>query len=474
MLYLLIAVLVFVSVLIIRTLLFRPNLRPDRKTSLTELDFDRADKCFSELIKCKTVSKYNGIGEDEPEFEKLLSLLPSLFPNIYRHLKLERVGRRGLLYHWQGESSKKASVLMAHYDVVEALESEWDFEPFSGEMIDGILRGRGTLDTKGTFCAVLSVVDFLLAEGYTPKEDIYLAFSGEEEIHGDSAKEIAELLSKRNIDISMVLDEGGAVVEHVFSNVGRIAVIGIAEKGVMDLEISLSGEGGHASHPPVKGMVGRLARAVENIESHPMKAVINPAFKKMIKTVGRDSSFGQRLIFANLWFFAPLISLIAKKKGGELNAMIRTSFAFTRLEGSKGMNVMPSRVSAGINIRCLNENSDEDILKHIKKASKEKELRLNVLHYEPACRYSRTDGEAWEKLTSTIEQSWGDVIVSPYLMIAASDSRHYAPFSDKVYRFSAMEMTARERKMIHGKNEQIRLSEWHRTLDFYYKLIKKL
>lgn len=468
------AFLLFAAFLVVRGLLFKPNVKKNTETSMSELDFSRAEACFSELIKCKTVSKYNGIDEDEAEFEKLINSLPSLFPNVYARLEHEKVGRRGLLYRWQGESSKRASVLMAHFDVVEAIESQWTFEPFSGEIVDGILRGRGTLDTKGTFCAVLSVVDFLLSKGYTPKEDIYLAFSGEEEIHGNSAKDIAELLNSRNVDISMVLDEGGAVVEHIFASTGRIAVIGIAEKGVMDLELSISGEGGHASHPPARGMVGKLATAISNIEKHPMKAVINPAFSDLIKTVGRDAGFAQRVIFANLWLFSPLLSFIAKKKGGELNAMIRTSFAFTWLVGSRGMNVMPSRVAAGINIRCLNENDDKEILSHIKRASREKDLKLNVLHFEPACKYSKTEGEAWEKLKGTIEQTWGDAVVAPYLMIAASDSRHYSSFSDKVYRFSAMEMTKQERKMIHGNDESIRLCEWHKTLDFYCKLIKQL
>lgn len=475
MLYILLLLLLFLGFIVVRALLFRPRKKDMPLKMPVQLDYDKAVQNFSRIIQYPTVSRYEGIGEDEALFTRFVEALPSMFPNLYAGTTFEKVGRRGLLFRWRGKSHEKAAVLMAHYDVVPVDESMWTFPPFCGEIRDNMLLGRGTLDTKGTFCAVMQIADTLIAEGFVPKEDIYLAFSGEEEIHGSSADDIAKKLKAEGVTFSIVLDEGGAVVEHIFKkDGGRIAVIGIAEKGVADLELSIKGDGGHASQPPARGLVGKLSKAIARIESHPMPIKLNSAFVQLIDSIGRDAAFPLKLIFANLKIFKPLIAKMSAKKGGELNAMIRTSFAFTKLAASDAINVMPTRVSAGINVRCLKGDDEQAIIRHIQKAAKCEGLTVNSLYYEAASEYSRTEGEAWDLLKNTIEMTWTDACVTPYLMIAASDSRHYSKLCDRVYRFSAMEMRKEERKLIHGNDERIRLEEWYKTLDFYYRFIKQL
>lgn len=466
---------VFILYIVVKALLFTPKKTAKSIADTININSERAVKKFQRIIQIPTVSHTDGIGEDEAVFTEFLNSLPELFPHVYNNLELEKVGRRGLLFHWKGKDSAQVSVFMAHYDVVPVNESEWSVEPFCGKLADGVLWGRGTLDTKGTFTATLETVESLLEEGFTPQNDVYLAFSGEEEPHGPSAEQMAEKIHSLGKEIKFVLDEGGAVIENIFTSGGnRIAVIGIGEKGVMDVRLTLSGEGGHASQPPAKSLIGKLCTAMKRIEKRPMQMHLNAPFSKLIDTVGRYAGFPLKLVLANLRIFKPVLNMLTKKKGGELNALIRSTFAFTMLKGSPQINVMPSTVEGGINVRCLKEDSKETILSHITKVAATENLKAEALFYEAASNYSRTDGEAYELLKQSINETWSDAVVSPYLMIAASDSRYYSKFSDKVYRFSAMEMTKAERKMIHGFDERIRISEWERTLQFYYRLIKRM
>lgn len=465
----------FIVYILIKALLFQPKKTAESIADTVNTKSEQAVKKFQKLIQIPTVSHTNGVGDDETAFTDFLNILPGLFPHVYKYLEFEKVGRRGLLFYWKGKDSHKVSVFMAHYDVVPVNESEWTVDPFCGKLEDGILWGRGTLDTKGTFTAILETAENLLEEGSIPQNDVYLAFSGEEEPHGPSAEQMAEKIKAAGKEIKFVLDEGGAVIENIFTNGGkRIAVIGIGEKGVMDVRLSLSGEGGHASQPPAKSLIGKFCTAMKRVEQNPMPMHLNTAFVKLIDTIGRYARFPLKIILANLKIFQPLLNRLTKKKGGELNAVIRTTFALTMLKGSPQINIMPSTVEGGINVRCLKEDSKEEILSHIKKTADTDGLKVEAVFYEAASNYSRTDGEAYELLKKSINETWSDAVVSPYLMIAASDSRYYSKFSDKVYRFSAMEMTQAERKMIHGFDERIRICEWEHTLQFYYRLIKRM
>lgn len=473
--FLLILILVFIGFLVYRACKFVSEKKEALEKTEVDLDFDQAISNFSEIIKIPTVSHTDGVGEDEEVFDKMLDSIKSFYPRVFEQTTFEKIGRRGFLFHWKGQKETNPSVFMAHYDVVPVDEAKWTFDPFSGQIKDGYLFGRGTLDTKGTFVAVLETAEKLLKEGFVPEDDVYLAFSGEEEPHGPSADLIAQKIHSKNHEVKFVLDEGGAVVENIFPGTdNRIAVIGIGEKGVMDLKLKVGGKGGHASQPPAKSLVGKLSKGLVNIENHPMPIHLNPPFVELIDKVGRYASLPIRIVLANLKIFKPILNLAGKKLGGELNALMRTSFALTTLEGSKQINVMPPSVEAGINIRCLKEDSKDDILDHIKKVSKIENLDIEVPFYEPASNYSKTDVDGYKLLEKSINETWEDAIVSPYLMIAASDSRHYSKFSDRVYRFSAMEMTKEERGLIHGEDEKIRLEEWKNTLRFYYRIMKRM
>jgi len=464
----------FFAVVIYRTVKFVPT--AGEKKTYSDIDFDRdaAETALAELVKCKTVSYYDSSLEDDAEFEKLISLLPQLYPNITASCTMQRLDGRALLFRWKGKNDGAASVLMAHYDVVPVEEENWEKPPFSAIVEDGVMWGRGTLDTKVTMNGILSAAENLIKQGFQPENDIYFAFSGGEEVNGPGAYNIVSYFEQKGIELALVLDEGGGVVENVFPGVKEpCALIGIAEKGMLNLEYSISSGGGHASAPAPKTPIGRLSRACVRVESHPFKAHYTKPVLEMFDTLGRHSGFLYRMIFANLWCFKGLLSLYCRLVGGEINALVRTTVAFTQMSGSKAPNVIPPSAFMVSNMRLNPEDKVASAVEYIKKTINDRDIELKIGSNMNPSRISRTDCEGWEKVKDAVAGTWRGALVSPYLMVQCSDSRHYGRISDKVYRFSAMDLTSEERASIHGNNEKIRLEVIHRAVEFFIRLIQQ-
>lgn len=470
----LLLVLAFLAVIVIRALLFRPKEQPAQDFEEIEFDADAAINALAELVKCRTVSYYDAALEDEAEFQKLIDKLPVLYPHVLETCTLTRFENRGLLFRWQGREKGDPAVLMAHYDVVPVEEENWDKPAFDALIEDGVMWGRGTLDTKVTFNGILSGAENLIRQGFQPKNDIYFAFSGGEEVNGQGAVNIVRYFEENGITPSMVVDEGGAVVEGVFPGVkGSCAVIGIAEKGLMNLEYTVSSDGGHASAPAPHTPIGILSRACERVENHPFKSHFTKPMLEMFDTLGRHSSFAYRLIFANLWCFGGILDMICKNGGGELNALARTTVAFTQMTGSAAPNVIPPSASMVCNMRLNPEDTTDSAMEYISSVIGDDRVKLTMLLGENPSPISRTDCEGWQRVVNAVSGTWRGALVAPYLMMQCSDSRHYRDLSDKVYRFSAMDLTTEERRTIHGNNERIRLDTAKRAVEFFIRVMKQ-
>ncbi|MBQ3481681.1 MAG: M20/M25/M40 family metallo-hydrolase [Oscillospiraceae bacterium] len=462
------------ALILVRTALFRP--KKEEAESFEDLVFDReaALRALAALVRCRTVSNEDRAQEDDAEFEKLVALLPALYPKVFETCTLLRLPDRALLFTWKGREEGNPAVLMAHYDVVPVEEEKWDLPPFEAQLRDGAMWGRGTLDTKSTFNGILSAAENLIAQGFTPRHDVYFAFSGGEEVNGQGAVHIVDWFAEKGIVPELVLDEGGAVVENVFPGVGEpCGLVGIAEKGMMNLEFSVSGSGGHASAPAPHTPVGKLSAACARVENRPFRAHFTKPALEMFDTLGRHSSFAYRMIFANLWAFGWILDLICRRSGGELNALLRTTVAFTQMQGSKAPNVIPPSASMVANLRLNPQDSVRAALSSIRSIVRDPDVELRILKsFEPSP-ISRTDCEGWRRVSRAVSGTWRGCLVAPYLMVQCSDSRHYRKLSDRVYRFSAMDLTKEERASIHGSNEHIRLETACRAVEFFMRLMKQ-
>ena len=461
------------GIAIIKTLLFVPKREQAIEIDQVDVDLEKATRDLADMVRCKTISHRDRTCENDEEFERFIKLLSERFPLIYEKCTFERVSDRAILYHLKGKSSESPSIFTAHFDVVDVEEKDWSKEPFCGDVENGFLWGRGSIDTKSTLNASMQALEQLLSEGFVPENDIYLAFSGNEEINGEGQPQIIRLFKERGINIGFVLDEGGAVVNNVFPGVTTpCALIGIAEKGMLNVELKFTGNGGHSSSPKPHTPVGRLSAACVRIENHPFKYRLSRVSASMFDTLARYSNFGYKLIFANLWLFGPVLSLIGKMSGGELNALIRTTCSFTQMEGSKGINVIPPNATMCANLRLIPGETKASAEAYLKKQIKDKDIKLTVLEGEEPSPTSVASGDAWDKIICAVKGTWDNTIVSPYLMFACSDAKHWSRVSDKVYRFSAMALTNAERATIHGNNEKISVESIRKSVEFYLRLMK--
>ncbi len=456
---------------------------------------EKSEQDLSLMIQCRTVSHRDHEKEEKKEFEKFTLLLQSRYPKLYSTHPPLSIGRNGLVFYIPGTKNtsgkpdnQNAGVLMAHYDVVPASNEEWEQEPFSGLIDDEFIWGRGAIDTKGTVCAVLCAAEEKLSTGWTTEQDLYLAFSGEEEIDGESCPSIVRWLKERKVTVTFVLDEGGAIVDKVVpGQQKKCAMVGIAEKGSVSISCSINLAGGHASAPPKHTTAGLISQAVCSIEKGTFKAQFTEPVQKMFTSVAPYCTQPYKFLFSHSFFFSPLLKTLSPLLGSEFNALMHTTCAVTKLEASQAFNVIPPAASAGLNFRLLGKDSiasiEKRLTKRFKKVNKylqkktgsnEQKVKISVLTGSNPSRVSNTDCKQWKMLNDVITSQWPDIFVSPYLMMACTDSRHYGEISDKVYRFSPMPMSKEERAMIHGKNERIKRENLYAAVEFYLRLMGNL
>ena len=208
--------------------------------------------------------------------------------------------------------------------------------------------------------------------------------------------------------------------------------------------------------------------------SNPFKKHLTKPVAEMFDNLGRHSTFVYRMIFANMWLFGGILDIICKKSGGELNALMRTTVAFTQMSGSSASNVIPPSASMVSNMRLNPCDTIDSAIEYIRKTIDNSDITLTAIRGTNPSNISRTDVDGYKKVASAIASTWQGAIVSPYLMVQCSDSRHWSKISDRVYRFSAMDLTSQERSTIHGHDEAIRLECLYRTTEFYLRLIKTL
>ena len=464
-----------IIILFLRAVRFKPQARGEVEIETLALDEARIIESLSTMIRFKTISHPDVSKNDAEQFEGFRHYLIDRYPRINAQAERIDINGSAILYKLKGKKPDNPSVLMSHYDVVPQ-NGTWQHDPFCGKVIEGSVYGRGTLDTKTTLLAVMEAVEHVLGQGKTFERDLYLAFAGDEEVFGQDALKVVEYFERANIRPGFVLDEGGAVTRDVFPGVkGNIAVIGTSEKGVMSLELIAAGKGGHASTPDHQTPITVLATAVNRLnhrKTFPLR--LTRSVRDMFDTLGRESqAFSIRLIFANLWLFWPLVKRLALKRGGQLLSLMKTTQAFTMMQGSEAVNVLPSEARVGVNYRLLTGETQDEVLQRISKKLQDLPIQVHKLYGSEPTPVSQVDAR-YQKLEKAIQKTFGDVCITPYLMMATTDSRHYHRISDHVYRFSPLYMGKEALKSIHGVEEKVPVEDVIRCVTCYIHLLDTL
>lgn len=437
-----------------------------------KIDPELAAKHLSGAVQIRTIGYDDITKTDRAAFEEFASYLEKAYPAVHKTLTCERVNGLSLLYHWKGKShDKKPALFCAHIDVVpveQGTEGDWKYPPYSGEIAEGAVWGRGTQDIKVQLITLLDAAEAMIGRGYVPDRDIYFAFGHDEETRrSDGADVIAAMLKERNISFEYVLDEGGCVIDNGVKGINRpVAFIGIAEKGFVNIRLSVKAEGGHSSMPPEHTAAGLISRAVTGIESNKRPLILTGPVREMFRALAPSMGFGSRLFLSNLWIFAPLFKKVfAKTASGA--AFLRTTVAPTMLEGSGAPNVLPLNASAVINARILHGESSATLKAHLEKVIGDESISIEMNQvYEPS-KISPVDSYGFTCTANAIRTLWPGAVISPYLVVGGTDARKYEELTDCVYRFSPFRVDNSEMKQMHGTNEHISIKNIGDSVRFY-------
>jgi carboxypeptidase PM20D1 len=428
------------------------------------------------LVRIPTVSNRDPDLVDKSAFDEYVAELRRLFPLVHERLELTRVHTHGLLFHWRGCASDRPVVLMAHADVVPVdEEAPWQHPAFAAEVFDGQVWGRGTLDDKGCLVAICEAVERLLEQDFAPAQDVWLSFGCDEEVSGQSAPEAAAELTRRDVRPWFVLDEGGAVAHEAFSGVRPpIAVIGVTEKGTTCLELTVEGRGGHASTPARMGPTARLARAILRLERSPFPSSTPAPTLELMERLAPHAPFALRPIMGNAARLRPVLTRALLAAGPEPAAMTRTTVAVTTLSGSPALNVIASTARAGLNVRVMVGDTVDGVVEHVRKAIRDKQVRIDVVEANEPSPVSPYDDDAFRLLESTTSELFPDAVLSPYVMMAATDSRHFCKICERVYRYAPFRMTKAQRASIHSYDEHLGVDDFAAGIRWYQRLIEQI
>jgi carboxypeptidase PM20D1 len=428
------------------------------------------------LVRIPTVSFADEAAIDPQPFEELIATLAIEFPLLHERLTLHRVLAHSLLFRWEGRSAADPVVLMAHLDVVPVDETApWQHPPFAAEIHDGAVWGRGTLDDKGSLVGICAAVELLLARGVVPARDVWLSFGAREEVSGPDAVAAVEELRSRGVTPWFVLDEGGAVAHEAFPGVEPpLGVIGVSEKGTTTIELRAEGRGGHSSTPSPNGPTARIARAVVRLEKRQFAASLPEPTLEMFARLAPHVPLALRPLFANARRLQPLVKRALLAAGAEPAALVRTTMAVTTLSGSPAHNVIASSATAAVNLRILVGDTVASATEHVRRAIADDSITLELRDVNEPSPVSPYDDPAFELLATTIGELFEDAVPTPYVMMAATDSRYFTAICPRVYRFTPFRMTKAQRESIHGYDERIGVEDFLGGVQWYVRLIERL
>jgi len=472
---------VLLAVLVARTLLAGTRAKAtDGQAKQLGIDEAAVSQRLAGAIRIPTVSVTQGEPGRADAVARLVQLhayLADQFPLVHRRLTREVVGEHSLLFEWagQGDGGRPPILLLAHLDVVPApAAADWTVPPFEGRIDDEFIWGRGALDDKVSVLGILEAVEHLLAQGFEPTRDIYLAFGGDEEISGlEGARVMADRFADQGLRFEFIVDEGLFIRDGGIPGVSEaVALVGTGSKGYLTLELTARGQPGHSSIPPRDSAVAVLARAIDRLQQRPMPAALQPPASDMLDALTPNMGFGMRLAMSNRWLFGPVITGIFEAEP-DSNAMVRTTAAPTVLRAGELDNVMPATATALVNFRIHPSDRIADVVAHVRAAIDDE--RVQIASREGAAEpFGPTSPET--SGYKVIEQALGDiypeVLVAPALFVAAADIRHYAALSDQLFLFHPLWLAREDGSRIHGIDERIGRDHYRRYIEYYVRLMQ--
>ncbi len=462
--------LLLIAIAAVRTLLL-PKKQTEYSPSTDQDRINAYSQKLSKMVQVETISH-----KGEPEIEKFRAfhqLMKELFPNVFAACEETEIDGN-LLLKWKGKEDKQPILLMSHMDVVEATGT-WKYPPFSGEIAEGKVWGRGSADTKCSLMAFFQAAEEMIKDGYQPACDIYLASSCTEEIGGSGAPKLASFLKEKGVRLFMLCDEGGSIIQNPIGGVnGHYAAIGIFEKGYGDVKFIARSKGGHASAPGKNTPIPRLAKFITRVEKKtPFKVSFSPAVEGMFERLAPyASSFALRMVLHNLWLFKPVLVKVMPLISAQAAAMLQTTIAFTMQQGSQGYNVLPQEASVCANLRFIPHQSTDESIEVISSLAKEYGLETEVIYKGYPSNSLDLNGKAFQITLDTLGKIFPGVCPMPYVVTGGTDARFYGEVCDACVRFSPVNYGPEQMSGMHGLNENIECDCLPPAVDYYKAIIE--
>lgn len=471
------SLLALVCVLLVNTWRLPVLEQHDQTVDVMEIDQASAVQRLSQAVRFATVSHEDTGAIDYQPFIAFTDWLEQVYPNIHAQLTRHRINEHTLLFEWTGQQTELAPILLsAHYDVVpveKATLDEWVHPPYSGHVDEAYIWGRGTLDNKGALIAMLEAVNQLLLNGVQPQQTVFIAATHDEERGSyEGAGGIVQWMQQRDIRPQWSLDEGSFVLNGILPGVqSPVASINLAEKGYLNLELTVNGAGGHSSMPKGLTSVGILARALDRIQSHPFSGELTGVSGDMFTALAADMPFFKKMLFANTWLFEGLLNQTLTDSGAG-NAMLRTTISPTMFSGSVKPNILPAQAKATINFRLHPNDSIKDVIHHVTQVANDDRVMIDVLRGREASPVASQEHAGFQLLTQVSQQIFNDALVVPGLTIGATDSREYHKVAHHAYRFNPMEISKEDIACFHGKNERLSKENLFNAIEFYAQVMR--
>ena len=464
----------FILILVLRALLVKDTAEKPEVYEKPEIDLDAAVKKVQGAVRIPTVSMRDETIPDKP-FYDLQAYLEKTFPLFHEKAQKRVIAGYSLLYTIEGsDKSLKPAMFMGHQDVVPPQQEGWTYPPFSAEIADGCIWGRGTFDMKSQLVSIFEATEMHLREGKMPKRTMYFCFGHDEEIAGNGAKAMCKVLAEEGVEFEFIFDEGMTPVNASMVGIdGPLALVGVCEKGWVNAKITAKGNAGHAAMPPKETTAVSLAKAVVKLNKHQMKARFTPAVNMLIKSVCPKTSFGFKLLMANADILKPLVKPILLRISPAVAAMLRTTMAFTVLHASDAANVMPDESYAIVNCRVNLGERVEDVKTHMQKVLGNKyEIELAATGQHEPTSMSDLDSFGWRMMQKTVAEVFPGGVTAPFPFVAGTDSKYYDSLTNCTFKFSPHITDKKYRAGMHNVNEYFKLSDVESDIQFYYRFMQ--
>jgi len=421
------------------------------------------------------------VSDRKEEVKRLVAYLAKTYSNAgFQHVSIkDHDGTQSLIIRWPADEkstkplTNKPILLLGHLDVVDAVRSDWPRDPFKLIEEDGYFYGRGTIDMKDGIAAITTAMLRLKAEGFQPKRDIIILFTGDEETEGNGAHLAAtQWRAEVDADYALNADAGGGA----FTKDGRLLGFGLqtSEKMYQNYSFTATNAGGHSSRPRADNAIYDLARALDRLAAHRFEPMLNETTRAYFthRATQESGPLGDAM---RRWLADPKDGAAADVIEADLSEVgqTRTRCVATRLSGGHADNALPQTARALVNCR---------IFPGVEAKAVEAELQAiagSGVKVEPVGDSNpsppsplRTD--VVDAYTASVRSRHKGAAIIPQMSAGATDGLFFRATGMPVYGVSGSWIVTPDDERAHGRDERIPVKSFYESLDHWHFMIKRL